>query len=146
MKTHGRRQKTGDRRQKSEVTRRRLSSAAPGFTLIEVLTVLLIITVLMGLVIGGAKHAWMKSKRSRAQAEIATIEMALENYKVDNGYYPAGDGSTNSSSVLYSNLVAGSKRYLNFRGNQLLVTSGITNGLVDPFSGTYYYQIGRAHV
>ncbi len=59
-----------------------------GFTLIEMLVVLVIIMVLAGIIVGAAKYARTKAARSRAQAEIAAIETALESYKSDYGAYP----------------------------------------------------------
>src|SRR3954467_6612668 len=59
------------------------------FTLIELLVVMVIIIVLAGLILATAGYVQNKGKRSRAEAEIAAISAALENYKADNGVYPA---------------------------------------------------------
>ena len=66
------------------------------FTLIEVLVVITIILVLAGLILATSSYVQTKGKRSRAEAEIAAISAALENYKADNGIYPRDAGSTDS--------------------------------------------------
>src|SRR5260221_5314257 len=60
-----------------------------GFTIVEVLVVMTIILVLAGLVLATSSYVHNKGARSRAEAEIAAISAALENYKADNGVYPA---------------------------------------------------------
>src|SRR2546423_10523691 len=63
--------------------------AAGAFTLIELLIVMAIIIVLAGLILATANYVQKKGYRSRAEAEIAAISAALENYKADNGVYPS---------------------------------------------------------
>ncbi len=59
------------------------------FTLIELLTVMAVILILAGIVIGTSRYAGTKAARSRAEGEIAALAAACENYKLDNGDYPA---------------------------------------------------------
>src|SRR5256885_16594058 len=63
--------------------------AAGAFTLIELLIVMAIIIVLAGLILATANYVQKKGYRSRAEAEIAAISAALENYKAGNGGYPS---------------------------------------------------------
>ncbi len=102
-----------------------------GFTLIEIMVVLVIITILVGIVIGASKYAQTKAGTSRAKAEIAAMETALESFKSDNGYYPISTENQNNgtfnSILLYNNLTlgpgnnltVGPKRYFTFKPNQL---------------------------
>ncbi|HEY8835613.1 MAG TPA: type II secretion system protein [Chthoniobacterales bacterium] len=60
------------------------------FTIIELLIVMAIILVLAGLILVTSNYVQKKGYRSRAEAEIAAISAALENYKADNGVYPRG--------------------------------------------------------
>jgi len=62
----------------------------PAFTIVEILVVLAIILTLAGLVLAASSYVRNKGARSRAEAEIAAISAALENYKADNGIYPRG--------------------------------------------------------
>lgn len=67
-----------------------LSFRAPrAFTVVEILVVMTIILVLAGLVLATSSYVHNKGARSRAEAEIAAISAALENYKADNGVYPS---------------------------------------------------------
>src|SRR5437868_9415001 len=59
------------------------------FTIIELLIVMAIIIILAGLILATAGYVQKKGQRSRAEAEIAAISAALENYKADNGVYPS---------------------------------------------------------
>lgn len=65
-----------------------------GFTLIELLTVMAIIVILAGLILGTAGYANRKAASSRAQAEIKAIEGAVNSYLVDNGTVPREQAST----------------------------------------------------
>lgn len=64
------------------------------FTIIELLIVMAIILVLAGLILATSGYVQKRGYRSRAEAEIAAISAALENYKADNGIYPSEASST----------------------------------------------------
>ena len=55
-----------------------------------------IIIILAGLTFATMGYVQDKARRSRAEAEIAAISAALENYKADNGVYPREPASTDS--------------------------------------------------
>ena len=144
-----------------EVSRHRLlggpvpRSHSEGFTLIELLTVIAIIMVLAGLIVGGAKYAMTKAGRSRAEAEIAAMENALENFKTDNGTYPITQPVRPTSAIaplyanaplLYTALAGGPgnpKTYMTFKPNQIQVPGPpapqFTTNIVDPFGMPYNY-------
>jgi type II secretory pathway pseudopilin PulG len=67
------------------------AKATAAFTLIELLIVISIIIVLAGLVLATSGYVQNKGRRSRAEAEIAALSAALENYRADNGIYPRGN-------------------------------------------------------
>src|ERR1700752_3263650 len=69
------------------------------FTIIELLVVIPIIFVLAGLTLSTVGYVQNKGARSRAEAEIAAISAALENYKADNGIYPR-DTTNNTTDDL----------------------------------------------
>ena len=168
MKAEARSQKPEVRSQKSEQQRLSLSPVShlltPGscildsrrascaaFTLIEIMVVIVIIMILVGIVIGASKYAQIKAATSRAQAEIAAMETALEHYKNDNGVYPitpairptmeTAPGYGNSPR-LYKALIDGPKQYFTFKPNQLQVIgtppAAVTN-ILDPFGHLYHY-------
>jgi type II secretory pathway pseudopilin PulG len=68
-----------------------------GFTLVELLGVISVMTVLMGMTIGILRYASGKSARERARAEIAGFVGGAENYKTDMGTYPR-NGETDQMS------------------------------------------------
>ncbi|MBU1006394.1 MAG: type II secretion system major pseudopilin GspG [Candidatus Omnitrophica bacterium] len=68
-----------------------------GFTLIELLVVIAIITILGGMVMGGAQQARKRGAITKVKAQIATIETAISMYETDIGDYP---GTDNKSLVL----------------------------------------------
>jgi general secretion pathway protein G len=123
----------------------RNSRSATAFTLVEIMVVLFIIMVLSGLIVGAAKYAQTKAARSRAEAEVAAMETALENFKVDNGYYPRSGNprpittSINTNSyVVFTALAAGPKKYMTFKPSQFHIVGVYTN-ILDPFGNDYGY-------
>lgn len=58
------------------------------FTLIELLTVIAIIAILAGIVIGSGRRAAETGRSARAKAELAALSVALETYKHQYGDYP----------------------------------------------------------
>jgi len=64
------------------------STKADGFTLVEILVVISIITILAGLAIAAMGGAQVSAARNRAKAEINGLSLAIESYKIDNGDYP----------------------------------------------------------
>jgi len=59
-----------------------------GFTLVELLTVLAIISLLVGLIIPSLTMVRKLTKETRQKAQFNTIEMALLVFKNDHGDYP----------------------------------------------------------
>jgi general secretion pathway protein G len=127
------------------------NSSPAGFTLVELLTVLVIIAVLTGLVVAAGKYALTKAAVSRTQAEMAAMELALEHFKSDNGHYPASTTTRNSpsppgfptaieidnSTNLYSAL---SGKYFTFKPDEIRVDPASGNKYVmDPFGHPYNY-------
>lgn len=115
------------------------------FTLVELLTVIAIIAILAGLVLSTAGYIQKKAARSRAEAEIAAMEAALESYKADNGIYPEAVDSNNSATtnntVLLTALFKGDKVYMEFKPNQLDPANVSTaTKIIDPWGFAYNYQ------
>lgn len=58
------------------------------FTLIELLTVITIIVLLAGMIMGTATYANRKSLQSKTHSQLHQMTLALELYKNDFGYFP----------------------------------------------------------
>jgi prepilin-type N-terminal cleavage/methylation domain-containing protein len=108
------------------------------FTLVELLTVMAIISILAALVISTGWGVYQKSMRSRALNEIQGMTTALDGYKADNGNYPPSDGvlTTATPYTLSDGSVAGGEYQTN---SQLLyqALSGQTNFLDTPVNKSY---------
>jgi general secretion pathway protein G len=59
-----------------------------GFTLIELMVVIVILGVLAGLIIPRIMGRPEEARRMKARVQIESIETALKLYKLDNGSYP----------------------------------------------------------
>jgi general secretion pathway protein G len=62
-----------------------------GFTLIEIMVVILILGLLATIVVQSLRGATDKAKRVKAQADIAEIKTGLDRYYLDSGSYPTTD-------------------------------------------------------
>ena len=62
-----------------------------GFTLIEVMVVVVILAILAGIIVPRIMGRPEEAKRTKAQIDIKAIEEALNLYKLDNGEYPTTD-------------------------------------------------------
>jgi len=59
-----------------------------GFTLTELVVVMLVIILLAGLVVGMSGYGQRRAKVGRAMAEVAQLESVIEIYRTDLGHYP----------------------------------------------------------
>lgn len=59
-----------------------------GFTLIEIMVVVVILGILAGIVVPRLLDRPEEARRTKAATDIRGIEQALAMYKLDNGFYP----------------------------------------------------------
>jgi len=105
-----------------------------GFTMIEMMVVLIIIAVLIG---GGIKFYLgyiENSKVTKAKANITVMQAALDAYYSEHNKYPSGSGDSAGTDLTTALLNAGVK------GGD--AESGTKSPLVeiDPWGGTYVYE------
>jgi len=62
-----------------------------GFTLIELMVVILIIGLLATIVVQNLRSATDRAKRVKAQADIAQLKSGLDRFYLDAGSYPTTD-------------------------------------------------------
>jgi len=64
---------------------------ASGFTLIEIMVVIVILGILASLIVPRIMSRPEEAKIVKARQDIRALESALELYKLDNGIYPTTD-------------------------------------------------------
>lgn len=67
---------------------------ANGFTIVELLIVIVVVGVLAAISIVAYNNVAAKARDSQRAQDIKTISKALEMYYLDHGAYPPGSGST----------------------------------------------------
>jgi general secretion pathway protein G len=60
-----------------------------GFTLIELMVVIVILGILAGLIVPRIMGRPEEARRMKARVQMESLETALKLYKLDNGYYPS---------------------------------------------------------
>jgi len=106
----------------------RAASAEDGYTLLELLVVLAILGLLVALAAPRVMSYFSRSKTSAAQVQIASIETALDLYRLDVGDYPAADQGLKALVDQPTGVDAWHGPYLTRR-----------DGLNDPWGRPYLY-------
>ncbi len=60
-----------------------------GFTLIEMMVVVIILGILAGIIIPKIMGRPEEARRTKAAVQIKNLEAALDLFKLDNGFYPS---------------------------------------------------------
>ncbi len=107
-----------------------MSSKRSGFTLIELLVVIAVIAVLAGVVAPMAFRNVGDAKVSAAKSQIELFGLALEQYRLDNDYYP----STSQGLEALRRVPSGQPAPRNWRGPYLKKPVP-----VDPWNRPYAY-------
>lgn len=71
------------------------SPKSHGFTLIELLIVVAIIAILAAIAVPNFLEAQTRSKVSRVRADLRSLTVAIESYRVDHNDYPEGTDNPN---------------------------------------------------
>lgn len=109
-----------------------------GFTLIELMIVVIILAALAGMVLPRVLDRADDAKRNIAMGEIASITTALKFYKLDNGSFPTGDGQNALESALMRGPV-GSNQGGQWKGPYLEKAPN------DPWGRPYQYRYPGQH-
>jgi general secretion pathway protein G len=70
-----------------------------GFTLIEVMVVVVILAILAAMIVPKIMSRPEQAKMTKTKEDVLALENALEMYKLDNGFYPSTDQGLQSLIV-----------------------------------------------
>ena len=131
-------------------------SIRAGFTLMEMLVVISIIIILAGLTYGGFNYVKAKQAREQAKVQVGLLQLALEDYKADTGFYPENPRrtGTNGTEEIYDALYPqedDAKVYLpelNPENDSQGWLAGATGPgalkIYDPWGNEYRYRTNQA--
>ena len=85
-----------------------------GFTLIELMVVIIVIAIVGGIVFGGAGYIFEKQAIKQANAEIEVLKVALSEYKSEHGTFPETfDNDVKASSFILLHSLYGTHELIN---------------------------------
>lgn len=115
-----------------------------GFTLVEILVVILILGILMALLIPTVIHALCLGRETAAQELMSNVTVALKMYWKDYNTFPAGDG-TGSKDMIAAITKTGLRKGTSYLEEKVqLDTLGNLNSPVDP-DHIFYYRYPGTH-
>lgn len=77
--------------------RGKISSSNKGFTIVELLIVIVVISVLASIVVVTFNGIQGRARDTERMTDLRAIAMSLEVFYVDNGYYPGYDDFTDGT-------------------------------------------------
>jgi general secretion pathway protein G len=110
------------------IARSRRGRRRQAFTLVEMLLVLVILATLAAIVIPRFAGRSQQARVTAAQSQIASFQLALDAFEVDNGFYPSTSPGLNA-------LVQQPANAPDWRGPYL--RKGVP---LDPWSNAYIYE------
>ena len=87
---------SGTSYRKREKGMKKVKHNEKGFTLIELMVVIVILGILAGLIVPRIMGRPDEARRAKARIQIESLETALKLYKLDNGNYPSTEQGLNA--------------------------------------------------
>jgi general secretion pathway protein G len=113
---------------------RAVRSVRAGFTLVELLLVLVILGTLAAIVLPKFAGRTEQARITAARTQLATFATALDAFEVDNGYYPKGSDGL-------KDLIIQPRDAPNWKGPYLRATEIP----LDPWGNPYIYECPGRH-
>ncbi len=107
-----------------------------GFTLIEIMIVVIILAILAAAVIPRLTGRTEQAKEARAKADVETLSLSLDLYSIDNGFFP----STSQGLMALRSAPTAPPTPNNWRGPYL--KKNLPN---DPWGNPYKYVAPGVH-
>ena len=104
------------------MTQLKIISPKKGFTLIEVIVVIMIMALFSAIAIPNYKKIQVKAKEAAIQSIVTTLHVAIESYYISNGIYPKT--SNNISEVIQT----------------LISDKSLKSQLINPFTKKTFNQ------
>jgi prepilin-type N-terminal cleavage/methylation domain-containing protein len=119
-----------------------------GFTLMELMAVMVIIGALFGIIFTGASYLFSAQEEKKAKSEIETISLSLKQFKSEHGDFPLAGGSESEEmrgKILFMSLSGwldtdGLEIEKDERGKSFLASDSFTLGKVED-SGIESYTL-----
>jgi general secretion pathway protein G len=113
-----------------------VKSKKRGFTLIELMLVLVILSILAAIVVPKFSGRTEQARTTAAQSQISTFGTALDAFEVDNGFYPKGRNGLGDLVVQPRDAQNWKGPYMKTEGTQLPL---------DPWQHPYIYECPGKH-
>ena len=105
-----------------------------GFTLLELMVVLLILAMLASIAAPQVMKQLGKAKGQTAAIQVESLSAALDYYKIDLGHYPNQEGGLQALLSKPGNETNWDGPYLKKKGS-----------LIDPWGKAYFYKFPGEH-
>ncbi len=116
------------------------ASRRRGFTLIELVAVMMVVGILMALSLGMVRAAKQRASLARARGELAGLTQALERYKAHYGDYPQTGSAAQATPVVTARVTTAQAQALFL--NALIGVYGPTN-FTARINGPVFVEVSK---